>query len=105
MNIYAGRGHKVMVTEETAKYGYNYHKEMVKENLEIGKEYTVSYIEVSDSSTRVYLKEAPDHAFNSVNFVDVPGKEVCAKVAVYVNGYTIHLDGEYAKKVIDILEY
>lgn len=71
MNIYALIGHKVIVTEQSANNGYDYHQEKVKEYLTIGKEYTVEKTIVHRSSTEVFLKEVPGQIFNSANFEDV----------------------------------
>lgn len=69
MNIWALNGHRVTVTEESAKNGYDYDKKRASEL--IGKILTVEYTSVSSSSTSVFFKEFPGKSFNSVNFVDV----------------------------------
>jgi len=72
MNIYALEGHKVIMTEETAKNGYDYDKvELKKYLVQIDTIYTVERTEVGDCHTHVYLTEIPNVAFNSVNFEDV----------------------------------
>jgi hypothetical protein len=41
MNIYANKGYKVIVTNESAKNGHNKNIKDVEDYLEIGKIYTV----------------------------------------------------------------
>jgi len=69
MNIYALEGHKVKC--HTFNAGYDYHKEIAKEHLEIGKEYTIDKTIVDSYHTDVWLKEFPNVKFNSVFFEDV----------------------------------
>lgn len=71
MEIFAIKGHKVTVTEESANNGYRIDKEIVAKNLKVGKIYTVEKTDVGQSSTTVYLQETPNIAYNSVNFEDV----------------------------------
>lgn len=70
MNIFATKGDKVIVTEKSAKNGYNSDFLLVKEHLIIGGIYTVDYTKVESWHTSVYLKEFPHLVFNSVNFED-----------------------------------
>ncbi len=70
MNIFALKGHKVRVTEETAKNGDSNDEKMVKKNLEIDKIYTVHRTSVHSWHTNVYLEEVAGK-FNSVMFEDV----------------------------------
>jgi hypothetical protein len=69
MNIWALGGHKVTVTEKSAKNGYTYDQEQVKDL--VGKVLEVKYTCVNSSSTDVYLVGFDDTRFNSVMFVDV----------------------------------
>lgn len=69
MNIYALEGHKVRLIH--TDMGYEYQRERVKQYLKLGQVYTVDYTEVHSASTEVYLKEAPDVAFNSTCFEDI----------------------------------
>jgi hypothetical protein len=71
MNIFALENHKVIVTEETSKCGFQGDQEQVQKLLEIGKEYTIEKTIVSSSYTSVFLKEFPNIVFNSVMFEDV----------------------------------
>lgn len=71
MNIHAKKGHKVIVTNETAKNGYKPDREIVVKWLEIGQIYTIEKTVVFDFHTEVYLREIPDVPFNSVNFEDL----------------------------------
>ena len=71
MEIFAVKGHKVVVTDKSRKNGYEYDTEKVDEHLEVGKEYTVDYTDVGNWSTKVYLVEVPGVSFNSVNFRSV----------------------------------
>ncbi|GAA3915051.1 hypothetical protein [Litoribacillus peritrichatus] len=71
MTIYAPKGHKVKITEATAKNGSAWQQEKIAELLDIGKIYTVERTIVDRSSTAVILSEVKDIRFNSVNFVDV----------------------------------
>lgn len=71
MNIYALKGHKVIVTEKSANNGYSYDSEKVKRLLQVGVEYTVYMTQVDDSQTDVWLLEFPNEKFNAVNFADI----------------------------------
>lgn len=71
MNIFALNGHKVKVTEQSAKNGYDYNSEQIRKCLTIGEIYTIEKTIVMPSSTTIYLQEYPDTPFNSVNFEDV----------------------------------
>lgn len=68
MDIYARSGHLVTVTQES--YGNGNHGDTAKHVLEIDNTYTVDHTEVMSWHTHVYLREFPDVAFNSVNFID-----------------------------------
>jgi hypothetical protein len=68
MNIWALKGHRITVTEDSAKNGYEYDKQSVKDL--IGKILVVERTSVSSSSTDVYIKGYAGR-FNSVMFVDV----------------------------------
>ena len=70
MNIYALRGHGVVVTEETAQHGHEFQMDLVKKHLKIGKVYSVEKTIVNLSRSTVYLKGFPYISFNTVNFVD-----------------------------------
>lgn len=70
MNIYALKGYKVSVTDESAKVGDEHDKELVKKHLRIGKIYTVNHTKVHRSYTNVHLNEVDGIIFNSVSFVD-----------------------------------
>lgn len=72
MDIYAKKGAKVTVTEESIKNGYPPTKRYAEEHLEIGKIYTINQINVYPWDTHVILDELPYLAFNSVSFEDVP---------------------------------
>lgn len=69
MNIYAKDGDKVICS--TLDAGYEHHKEVANQYLEVGKIYTVEYTIVDSWHTDVYLKEFPEINFNSVFFEDV----------------------------------
>lgn len=78
MNIYAIRGHKIKVTEESAKNGGSYDQNKIAQYLEIEKEYSVFETDVHGFTTDVFLEDIftkttnPRRVyFNSVNFVDV----------------------------------
>ena len=64
MNIWAIKGHKVKLKEES------YEIEGVLKTLELEKEYLIERTEVGGSHTSVYL-QGFKRAFNSVNFEDV----------------------------------
>lgn len=70
MNIRAKYGDKVIVTETSVENGYEYHSQLVKEHLEIGKVYEVHSTEVGSWSTDVFIVGFPDIRFNSVCFED-----------------------------------
>jgi hypothetical protein len=71
MNIWALEGHRVTVTEETAKYGDEFDQKQVEDNLKVGETYTVEFTIVGGFSTEVKLQELDGILFNSVNFEDV----------------------------------
>lgn len=71
MNIFALRGHKVMVTEQSLKNGYDADRDAVCKYLEVGKEYTVNFTQVHSSSTDVFLVGFDGVTFNSVNLVSI----------------------------------
>lgn len=57
----------------TAKFtkpesGYDYDRETCAELLTLGQEYEVSDVAMGQSHTSIYLKDFPNHVFNSVNF-------------------------------------
>jgi hypothetical protein len=71
MNIYAGPGSKVIVTERTVKNGGPWEVEnKVKPHLKVGEIYTVERTKVHNYTTNVWLQEIPGVIFNSVNFED-----------------------------------
>lgn len=71
MKLYAEKGHRVTVTEDTINNGYTFDKEQAKKFLEISKEYTIESMDVGDWSSTVVLQEIPNQHFNSVHFIDV----------------------------------
>lgn len=71
MNIFSLKGHRVKVTESSAKNGTDYDTRKVKDYLEIDKIYKVERTEVGAWRTDVYLQEIPDVTFNSVNFESI----------------------------------
>lgn len=73
MNIYALKGFKVIVTERSAKNGYD-SGEHVRKYLTIGKEYAVEKTEVHSFSAALWLQEVPGVIFNPSNFEDVSGQ-------------------------------
>lgn len=70
MNIYAKKGDKVTVTEDSIKSGYKCDIEKAEKYLKVGNIYTVEKTNVFSSYTEVYLQEFPDIEFNSVQFID-----------------------------------
>ena len=71
MNIYALKGHKVIVTEESIVAGYELDIKRQLEQLKVGATYTIDRTEVDSSQTYVWIKEIPRMSFNSVAFEDV----------------------------------
>ncbi len=71
MDIYAKKGTLVMVTEKSAKKGYESDSEHVKKHLTIGQVYTVEKTFVEPFSSEVFLVEFPNILFNTVNFVTI----------------------------------
>lgn len=71
MNIYALKGHKVRITAQSARNGYDSDVAHLKEHLKLWKTYTVDETAVGVWSTAVILEEFPHERFNAVNFVDV----------------------------------
>ena len=70
MKLDAEKGHRVTVTEQSIKNGYDYDKEKAEKFLKVGKVYTLESMEVHNWSSTVKLQEVPNQEFNSVNFVD-----------------------------------
>lgn len=70
MDIYAKKGHKVIVTEQGMRNGWKSDEENVAKHLKVDGIYTVERTEVSSWSTAVYLQEIPGVRFNSVHFED-----------------------------------
>jgi len=68
MNIYAKKGAKVRYTGDG---GYVSELEHANKYLKMGDIYTISYIDVGDWYTNVYLEEIPNQDFNSAHFDDV----------------------------------
>ncbi len=71
MNIYAEKGHKVTVTEQSIINGHDSDKKKAKKFLKVGGVYTVESMEVYSWSSTVKLQEIPNQEFNSVNFIDL----------------------------------
>ena len=69
MNIYAKKGEKITVTENTIKSGHISDQRKASEFLEVGKWYTVERTDVGKWSTEVFIQEVPGLGFNSVHFV------------------------------------
>lgn len=55
-----------VITQETRSNGYD--DENWKNYLELNKVYTLDTMSVSQSSSRIHLKEVPNRSFNSVIF-------------------------------------
>jgi hypothetical protein len=72
MNIYAKKGHKVTVTEQSFKNGNNRDKKRAAAHLKPGNVYTVNRTEVHNFHTNVFIEEIPGIIFNSVQFEDYP---------------------------------
>jgi len=70
MNIYAEKGDKVKVTEESIRNGYDHVRELAEKYLQVGQTYTINYTVVGGFQNEVYLQEIPDVAFNAVQFED-----------------------------------
>lgn len=66
MNIYSEPGTKVVFAYPNN--GYASEQEHAKQFLTVGAIYTVSDTEVGISYTHVWLREIPNHFFNSVQF-------------------------------------
>lgn len=66
MDIYSSSGTKVEFAYPDA--GYPEHQKMATKHLILGAQYTIDRTEVESWNTKVYLKEFPDIAFNSVHF-------------------------------------
>lgn len=63
---------------ETLRAGYDCEEEMVKSiGFKVGDKFEVEYIDMGGSSTSIYLKDFPNHPFNSVFFeFEENGKEL-----------------------------
>lgn len=70
MKIYAQKGHKVTVTEDSIKNGYDHDVKKAEMFLKVGQVYTIENMQVNNWSSTVKLKEIPNQEFNSVNFID-----------------------------------
>ena len=57
-----------IVTDETKDNGYKMESDWIKENLEIGKEYTFISMDVGRSSSSLTIEEFPTKNFNTVCF-------------------------------------
>ena len=68
MNIYAKEDDQVIY--QFPDNGYHHHQQTAQKYLIIGQVYTVSYTDIHNLSTNVYLKEFPQIRFNSVLFSD-----------------------------------
>jgi len=68
MNIYAKKGEKITVTEETIKYGSDTDRRRAEKYLAVGKTYTVYSIVVMAWCSKVFIKEVPKLPFNTVFF-------------------------------------
>jgi hypothetical protein len=66
MNIYALKGYKVKVTQESIGVG----GELAKIHLKVGNTYTIENTSVHNSYTSVSLQEIKTVSFNSASFVD-----------------------------------
>jgi len=75
MDIYANHGTKVIFDMPTA--GYPHHQETALKHLEIGKVYTIDFIEVHSYSTDVYLVGFTQH-FNSVLFGSLSNEDIAS---------------------------
>lgn len=73
MNNHAPKGTAVTVVHENGEVqnGHSSDKELVKEHLLLDHTYHVDRTHVGDWTTKVYLEEVPDIAFNSVNFKEI----------------------------------
>lgn len=101
MNIYALKGHRVKVTEESIKSGGEHHSELAKTHLKVGNTYTIEETSVHNSYTTVSLQEIKDVIFNSVSFVDIDSqpKEADKEHPDWATwntdeGYELYLRGE-----------
>ena len=70
MDIYAKKGDKVKVTQETASNGFDFDRSLVSKYLEVGKVYTVEFVDIQQYSANIKLQEFPNNLFNTTNFVD-----------------------------------
>ena len=68
MNINAEEGDKVVFAFPDSGMGNGAY---AAKHLELGKTYTVKYVDIGGWQSDVYLKEIPDKSFNSVHFADV----------------------------------
>jgi hypothetical protein len=72
MDIYSAPGTKVVLWKP--QNGWPHDKEQIERlGMKVGQEFTVQRTDVHSSSTTLYLKEFPNHKFNTVNF-GVPAK-------------------------------
>lgn len=73
MNIRAPKGTPVIVLHENGEVqnGMDFDKDKIYAHLNLNALYHVDRTEVGDWTTKIYLEEVPDVAFNSVNFKEV----------------------------------
>lgn len=55
----------------TGKNGWDFDQIESRKRLEVGREYTVSSIDIGSWKSWVYLVEYPGYGFNTVHFVEV----------------------------------
>lgn len=61
---------KVILNKESLKYGCRYDQELIKKNIECGKDYEVESIERYGAWSYVRLKDFPDMTFDMRYFVE-----------------------------------
>ncbi|MCK5726637.1 MAG: hypothetical protein KAH22_07415 [Thiotrichaceae bacterium] len=71
MNIYALRGFKVIVTEESIDSGGECYAEVANIHLKVGNTYTIESTTVNNSYTSVKLQEIKTVSFSSMSFLDI----------------------------------
>lgn len=71
MNIWALKGFKVKVTEESIKNGYDIDVADAQKYLKVNQTYTVNKTHIGNCNTGVELIELPGIIFNSTQFEDI----------------------------------
>lgn len=71
MNVYALKGYRVSVSDESIKSGSETYSELAKLHLKVGNTYRIENTSVHNSYTSVRLQEIENILFSSESFIDI----------------------------------